>query len=228
MDSSAASCERLVAAAVEGVSAIDRCYPVLAAMALPGGDRCQVVSALLYASIDQARSACVLVANDPGQGMFAALILLRSQLDLLMRAAFFAGPASDDQLAHYLAEDEMPSHEGQRLGPKSLARINQAHFEWTPVDRVPNLVSGQWKTLCGMTHGGASLLRFYIHEDGVYPYPVSDEFLTAITNTVTLAHFGVSIALSLATNAREEQFQSDLQQWFKDGKAYFLKWAPLP
>lgn len=216
----------LVPAALESITAIDGCFPVLAKMELPNDERTNVATALLYASLEQARSACFLVAHDVEQSVFGALILLRSQVDQLMRAAFFAGPATEEELAFYLGEDELPRRDGNKLGPRSLSRINEVHFGWTPVGRIPNTVDNSWGTLSGMTHGGRALLNYYIGEDGIGAYPPNDEFIEVLTNAVVLTHLVVAIALSMARNKEADDLQAALRAWYDAGHAYFHKWTP--
>lgn len=222
----AATLEKLVPAAVESISAVDGCYPVIAKMEMPNTERVNVSVALLYASLEQARSACFLVVNDVEQSLFGALILLRSQVDQLMRAAFFAGPATDEELAFYLANDKLPRRNGDLLGPISLSRINEAHFNWQPVGRVPTTIENHWGTLSGMTHGGRALLNFYIGDDGIGPYPPTDEFIEVLTNAVVLTHLAVSISLSMARNSESDELQGPLRAWYDAGHVYFAKWAP--
>lgn len=216
----------LVPVAWESVTAINGCYPVLAKMDLPNDLRTNVAVALLYASLEQARSACFLVALDVEQSVFGALILLRSQVDQLMRAAFFAGPATPEELAFYLDEDELPRRDGNKLGPRSLSRINEAHFGWTPVGRIPNTVDNSWATLSSMTHGGRALLHYYIGEDGVGAYPPNDDFVEVLTNAVVLTHLAIAIALSMAENREADDLQTMLRPWYDAGHAYFRRWAP--
>lgn len=218
--------EKLVPAAAESVAAIDGCYLVFAEMELPNDERTNVAIALLYASLEQARSACFLVAHDVEQSVFGALILLRSQVDQLMRAAFFAGPASVEELAFFLADDELPRRDGNKLGPRSLSRINEAHFGWVPVGRIPNTIDNSWSILSGMTHGGRALLNYYIGEDGIGPYPPTDEFIEVLTNAVVLTHLAVAVAISMARNKEADALQAALRNWFEAGHAYFRRWAP--
>ena len=219
--------EKLVPAATESVAAIEGCHFVLSQMELPNDERTNVAIALLYASLDQARSACFLVGHDAEQSVFGALILLRSQVDQLMRAAFFAGPASTEQLAFFLENDELPLHNGNKLGPRSLSRINEEFFNWQPVGRIPDTVQNSWGTLSGMTHGGRALLNYYIGDDGIGPYPPTDEFIEVLTNAVVLTHLAIAIALWMARNKEADSLQAALRTWHDAGQAYFHKWAPI-
>lgn len=217
--------DNLVPFALESVAAFDACYPVLAKMHLPNDQRVNVALALLYGSLEQARSASFLVGHDVHQSVFAALILFRSQIDQLMRAAFFAGPATAEELEFYLAEDKLPSRNGNKLGPRSLSLINEAHFQWTPIGTVPTTVDSSWGVLSGMTHGGRALLNYYIGEEGIGAYPPNDDFVQVVKNSVVLGHLAVATALSLATNKESDELQTVLQAWFQAGHEFFGRWS---
>jgi len=58
----------------------------------------------------------------------SAVVLHRSQLEALLRGAFFAREASDAESAYFIAHDEMPSRcdakgKLRRLGPKDLSAL---------------------------------------------------------------------------------------------------------
>lgn len=223
---SVVAANRLVPAAQASVASIDKCYLPLAEMELPNDERTNVAMALLYASIEQARSASFLVAHDAEQSLFGSLILLRSQTDQLMRASFFAGPATDEELAFYLANDKLPPRNGNLLGPNSLSKINEEHFGWLPKGRVPDTIANSWAALSGMTHGGRALLAFYSSADGIGPHPPTDEFIEVFTNSVAFTHLAVSVALTLARNPHAENLQAALHAWHEAGRQYFEEWAP--
>ena len=218
--------EKLVPAAGESVAAIDGCYAPFAKMALPNDDRTRVAAALIYASLEQARSAAYLVATDAERSFFAAMILFRSQIDQLMRASFFAGPASAEQLAHFLKNDKLPPRNGERLGPISLAKINSSFFHWEPEDRFPEFIAGAWKSLCGMTHGGHALIGYYVHQDSIGPTVPTDECIEILSNAVAMACLGMTVAVSMATNIPSPALQVELQAWEEDSRGYFGRWGP--
>jgi hypothetical protein len=218
--------KKFVLAAAASVAAIDSCRPVLSEISFPQNVRAGIAAALLCASIDQARSASFLIANDPARSTFGALILLRSQVDQLMRSAFFAGPASDEELAFYLDKDELPKRDKYKLGPISLAQINELHFNWGPVGRVPKLIKDSWDILCGLTHGGHALLAYYNGEDGIGQLKPNDDLISELTNSVALTHIGVTIAMSMATNEEAPSLQKALNVWQISADAYFSAWGP--
>lgn len=133
--------------ASEGLALVQGCHDVLRLLEIDITERKIVSLALLMASIDQARSACLLFSEKETESVFPALILFRSQVDQLTRGAFFAAPASDEELKHYLNEDELPTRDGDRLGPKGLSRIVEDHFKWPAETRYSDMVSNAWGVL---------------------------------------------------------------------------------
>lgn len=218
--------EKLQAAAAEGFQVLQSCYVAISKLELPNTKRVNVALALAYSSLEQGRSACSLVANDPDHSYFAAIILFRSQLEQLVRAQFFAQPATDEQLQHFLDTDTLPDQpDGQRLGPKSLARINTAHFGWDS-DKLNAMVSENWKHLSAFAHGGRAVLNFYTGTDGIGAAEATDEFIEPVANMVVLGHLAVALAVALSKNHADDNVQVELKEWFDSGHAYFAKWAP--
>lgn len=218
--------EKLQAAAAEGMDALQSCYVAISKLQMPNTKRVNVALALAYSSLEQGRSACYLVANDPDHCYFAAIILFRSQLEQLVRAQFFAQPATDAQLQHFLDTDTLPDQaDGQKLGPKSLAKINTAHFGWNS-DKLTEMVEENWKHLSAFAHGGRAVLNFYTGKDGFGPAEVTDEFIEPVANVVVLGHLAVSLALALSNNHADDDVQAHFKEWFDRGHQYFAKWAP--
>lgn len=218
--------QKLQAAAREGLEVLQSCYVAISKLELRSDKRVNVAIPLAYSSLEQGRSACYLVANQPDHCYFAAIILFRSQLEQLIRAQFFAQPASEDQLQHFLDTDTLPDQpDGQKLGPKSLARINTAHFGWNS-DKLTDMVAENWKHLSAFAHGGRAVLNFYRSKDGIGPAELTNEFVEPVTNIVVLGHLTVALAITLAENHTSDDVQAHLKQWFDKGHAYFAKWAP--
>lgn len=217
---------KLQAAAEEGLQVLQSCYVAISKLELPNDKRVNVAIPLAYSSLEQGRSACSLVATDPDHSYFAAIILFRSQLEQLIRAQFFAQPATDEQLQHFLDTDTLPDQpDGQKLGPKSLARINTAHFGWDS-DKLTTMVAENWKHLSAFAHGGRAVLNYYRGDDGIGPAEVTDEFIEPVANMVVLGHLAVALAIALSKNHADEDVQAHLKTWFDGGHEYFAKWAP--
>jgi hypothetical protein len=211
-------------AAEESLVALDRIRDVLSALEIPRNERNGTAIALLYSAAEQAHSAAFLVARDIKRGVLPALILIRSQLDHLMRAAFFARAATAEQLEHFLENDELPRHKGRKLGPRELARINADAFEWQPRERVPNLVADAWGVLCGFSHGGRALLNYFVGPDGVGHAPPAKEFIHTLRNSVALAQLGLAIAIELSRNFSEEHVQQAMLRHLGVQSDYDMRW----
>lgn len=216
----------LVEAAQGSIEVIDSCFALMAELEFEQSERTGVSVALLRSSIDQTRSACLLIANDPFGSMFAANILLRSQLDQFLRGCFFAGPATTEEFKYFWKNDEMPKRENKRLSPSKLALINTNHFNWNPAERISNIVKNSWSILSGFSHGGKSLLAFYMHEDGIRPSAPDDDYIDTVTNAVGLALVAVTVVVSLATNRNDVSMNERVDQWGRAAFEYLSRWIP--
>ncbi len=216
----------LAEAASEGIQIFQTCYESISILALPNSTRVNVAMALAYSSLEQGRAACSLMAYDPGHSYFAAIILFRSQLEQLVRAQFFAGPATDEQLQHFLDTDTLPDQaDGQKLGPKSLARITTQHFGWE-TDKLATMIENNWRHLSAFAHGGRAVLGFYIGPDGIGPADVTEDFIEPLVNIVLLGQLTVALAVALSSNHEDAAVQAHLGNWLENAQSYFAKWAP--
>lgn len=119
---------------------------------------------LLYSSLEVARSACLLIKNDLDNSLFAAGILLRSQLDHQLRGMYFALCATPEDFQYFLKKDALPPQkDGRKLGPVALAKLLGAklHDEEEHRQIFEAHVKSQWDELTSFAHGGLSMLDFY-------------------------------------------------------------------
>ncbi|UNK41619.1 hypothetical protein MNO14_11680 [Luteimonas sp. S4-F44] len=216
---------RLPAMVAEGLDAIDACYPVLETLDLPNSVRSNVSMALLYASVEHCRAAFALLEDDPHRTFFPAAVLMRSQLDALMRGCFFFGPATDEELQLFLDEDRLPQRGRQKLGARFLARICDNYYEWDPPDRVRQTVKHAYDGLHGMVHGGRAAITYYVHETGVGPHPATDDYIPLLLNSAVLAHHAVGVAFNFATNQASHIVQSTAGPWLEASVNFFQRWS---
>jgi len=203
---------------------LDDCYDLMSRLSLPQSERIRVAISLMFGSIEQARSACLLIANDADRSTFAAFILLRSQIDQMLRGMFFAGPANDDQLAYYLDKDEMPKIGKIKAHPVLLAEINDNHYGWAPKGKIQSFVVNHWKDLCGFTHGGHALLGFYAGGEGISPMKPTDELIEVVCNTVTLCCITIQIIAGTALNKEEPEFKKNADKWAENALEFLNTW----
>jgi len=208
----------------KALSILDDCYDLMSKLSLPQGERMRVAISLMFASIEQARSACLLIANDADRSTFAAMILLRSQIDQMLRGMFFAGPATDDQLAYFLKNDEMPKINKVKAHPALLADLVDTHFKWTPKGKIQSFVINHWKDLCGFTHGGHALLGFYAGDEGISPMKPTDDLIEVVCNTVSLCCITVQVVGGSALNKDDPEFKKSANEWAERALSFLHTW----
>lgn len=178
----------------------------------------------LMASMDFARSAFLLVAKDPHRSWMAARVLFRTQTDLLMRGAFFAGPATDDEYKYFEAHDELPKRDGNRLGPKSLAKINNAYFKLCIDGNMELVISDDWGPTSALAHGGHHLLGRYIHDKSIGMHSPDPEFHRHLNNSMIHAAYAIHIIVNyLAINKDEKK--KEIDAWEMATNFHFAQWA---
>jgi hypothetical protein len=190
---------------------------------MPDSERNQVALALLLASLDQARTLCYLLTMDARNGWYSALILHRSQIDHFLRGAFFAQPASDQELAYFLGKNKLPSRSPpgtskRALSTNELAAIVIAGYDWDG-EKLLNTIRNHWGPLSGIVHGGRELLAAYLSEDGIGAEIELTELVGIVINTVALSHM-VSAVLMAITPLGVEGVQSFMVPVHDDFRAF--------
>lgn len=215
---------RVVEASTEALDVIDHFYQAIYALEVVDDKHRMVALAQFYAMFSVARSALYLIRTDPVDSMYSAIILLRSHLELFMRASFIAGPATAAELEHFLAKDELPTRHGQRLGPNSLAKINTAHYEWEPPERVPSVVRSQWESLCGFSHGGRATLAFFLGGGEVGPDNVGEAIIPDLVNLIAISAVALGAATTLGRNVESDAYQAVLRSTHAAAMKFVTRW----
>lgn len=172
-------------------------------------ERNHVALALLLASVDQARSLCYLLAMEPQNGWYAALILHRSQFEHFLRGAFFARAASDAELSHFLRKNKLPSRtpDGQTkraLSVNELATIVVDAYGWES-NKLQNTIRNNWGPLSGIVHGGRELLNAYITDEGIGADIDPSQLIEIVVNTVATAHMVIGVLMDMSPLSLEDQ-----------------------
>ena len=162
--------EELKQAANLALKGIEATIHAIAKMPLDRSRRNWLAATLLRASMDHGRALAFLVSCHPDEFGAPALALHRSQFETLMRGAFFAKEATEEELAYFIEEDDMPKRpdgEGKpkRLNPKSLAPLVGDVLSLGDSTKVVNLINNSWDTFCGMVHGGMPMVVTYNNAD---------------------------------------------------------------
>ena len=83
--------------------------PVLGNLDIKIDERTATVIPLVLASMDTAEAICALLINQPEEYWVAALIMQRTQMEYVLRSAYFAKAASHKELMRFRKKGKMPN-----------------------------------------------------------------------------------------------------------------------
>ncbi|GGA21900.1 DUF6988 family protein [Dyella nitratireducens] len=206
--------EQTKQAADLAVAAIKAVLVAIAGFPIPASKRNALSVALLRASIDHAHALALLIAIHPWEFGSSSLALHRVQIETLLRGAFFAKEATDDEVEYFIKHDEMPKRpnkdgQSKRLNHKTLAPLVGDVLAVGSSTKIVDMVQYSWDVLCGMVHGGKSTLITYTNEQiGFRTEP--GEIVEVVGNALALAHLAMVGVCYVST--ADDQEKSDLFQ----------------
>lgn len=138
--------------------------PVLAGLNIEVDERTATALPLALAAMDTAEAIYALLLQRPEQYWVAALVMQRSQMEYVLRAAFFAKAASHRELMAFRRTGAMPKR-GNR--PIHLAAVAEEACQQLGWDRSKLLstVRAHQRDLSGLVHGGKEVLAIYTQHD---------------------------------------------------------------
>ena len=217
----------LVRCAIEAIALVDKLLAIMSKANIPNQERQRVALTFLFSSIAQSRSAMKLIELDPTDSIFAAFILMRSQIEHFLRGAFLAGPASDTEFQHFMQHEKLLPRGEISLGPRTLAPIVEAHFGWGKKSKLTAMVRGHYDDLNGATHGGRAMLGWYLAGNIVGTRGPHDVFLPLLIHDTVLAWLAMTAALSLAEQRGDESddvLSGEVNSLGADCREFFERW----
>ena len=172
--------------------------------------RLDIAVKLLRASADHGRALATLLEVNHVDFGVSAIILHRSQVEQFLRGAFIAGPATEEELSFFVANDEMPKRQRQginkpvKLSPSDLSVLVS---DWMNLDnnKLPTSVKNAWGALSGLSHGGLLLLNLYSGEGTEIGCQASNATLLQILdNTTAFANFVLAACARMSSNSEGE------------------------
>ena len=164
--------------------------------------RSHVALSLLVGSLEHARALCFVLANDLEASWFSAMILHRSQIDYLVRAAYFAAPASDAQVNAFYRKGQMPKikpaiGKSRKMRLTEMADKVETHYKWN--DKFTKAIHGHWSPLSGMSHGGVELLALYETNGAIGDSTIDyTELVPNIVNVTALGQLALVVAMRMS------------------------------
>lgn len=187
--------ERLQARAQETRELISANRITMSRFDIGWSERSMVVVPLAIASMDTADTMAYLLATEPAQRWVQALALQRVQIEYVLRAAFFAGAASEKETEKFRRKGQMPKRGERSIYLLEVVREAASNLGW----EVPNLVATvkhHHRDLSGLVHGGKELLAIYTMHDDVGDLTIPwDDLMEALENTAVFSQLALGVLM---------------------------------
>ncbi|MBV6838982.1 hypothetical protein KWH01_17370 [Xanthomonas campestris pv. merremiae] len=184
---------------------------------LGGGPRTArrvTVLTLTVAALDIAWAMCYLIRSEPSRTHTVALTLWRSLLEIWLRAAFFAVPATDEEVQRYFTTKKMPNRPWPGatklvdLSPNLLSRIVGPHF--CPEDPgIFNTIASEYGDWSGFVHGGEAWLIAMDGGTEITSQVPQETILMKLNRVAVISLLCHAVGLEIS---RDQHEQHDLQE----------------
>lgn len=161
-------------------------------------ERTATVIPLALASMDTAEAIYTLLISQPEQYWVAALIMQRTQMEYVLRAAFFTKAASHRELMRFRKKGIMPNRGKRSIYITELADEASRHLGW---DRTKLLqtVKNHQKNLSDVVHGGKTILSIYTMHDTWGDLTINwDDLIHHVDNAMVFVQLALGAAMFLS------------------------------
>lgn len=172
--------------------------PVLGNLDIKIDERTATVIPLLLASMDTAEAIYTLLTNQPEEYWVAALIMQRTQMEYVLRSAYFAKAASQKDLMRFRKKGKMPSRGKRSIYIAEVAEDASQHLGWDK-DKLLRTVKNHYKDLSGVVHGGREVLGIYTMHNTWGDLTIEwDELIGHVDNIMVFVQLALGVAMSLS------------------------------
>jgi len=187
-----------------------------------------VVLPLVLSSLDMADTVCFLLEAAPERCWVGAAALQRAQIEHLLRAAYFARAATDDEVEAFRTEGKLPKRPNERPDRPDrtiyLREIAEEAYRDELGENLPKLlamIKNHHGDLSGLLHGGKEIVDVYsrMHDELGNIELEWDELLDTVDNVAVFVQFAVGVALSLSP-LEQEQKDAAARDSYEQGMAY--------
>lgn len=205
---------------------------LLGELEIEANERSVVVIPLVLASLDTAGAMYSLLANRPEQYWVPAVAMRRTQMEYVMRAAFFAKAANERELARFREKGEMPRRAQvagkcracqQRTRSISLAEVAREasqHLGWDG-DQLVSKLTTHYRDLSGLIHGGKEVLGIYTMHPGWGDVTIDwSDLLGELDDAMVFAQLALGVAMSLSS-LKAETLSEVVRPIYERAHAYF-------
>ncbi|WP_152624900.1 hypothetical protein [Xanthomonas sp. GPE 39] len=133
----------------------------VADLGLKADERVATSLPLVLASMDHADTILVLLCDLPYRFWLSSLVLQRTQMEYVLRAAFFAKAASENELRRFRAKGKMPNRGESKIHLGRMAEEAIDHLGWEDKENFLASVRAHQRQLSTIVHGGKEILLIY-------------------------------------------------------------------
>lgn len=222
-----ASSQQLRDRASAALSLVRETKPVLGELGIVIDERTATVAPLVLASMDTAEAIYTLLMSQPEEYWVAALIMQRSQMEYVLRSAFFAKAASKKELASFRKKGNMPKRANRQIHIAEVADEASQHLGWDKAKLLAT-VKSHHKTLSGLVHGGREVLEIYTMHDTWGDLTVDwKDLIGHVDNIMVFVQLALGVAMSLSP-LDAEALDKAVRPIYEKAHAYFGARSPTP
>lgn len=201
--------------------------PVIGDLAIKIDETSAVVIPLVLASMDTAEAIYALLANQPEQSWAAALIMQRSQMEYVLRSAFFVKAASKKELIRFRKTGDMPKRGKRSIYIAEVAEEASQHLGWKK-EKLLATVKNHQRDLSGLVHGGKEVLAIYTMHDVWGDLTVDWEgLIDHVDNIMVFVQLALGVAMSLS-QLDAEGVDKAVRPIYEKAHEYFGNRSPAP
>lgn len=211
----------------EALRVLELTRATLPGLALHIDERSATALPLALASMDTAAAIYKLLINEPEQSWVAAVTLQRTQMEYVLRAAFFAKAASEKELRAFRRKGHMPKRGERGIYIAEVAGEAAEHLGWDK-DKLLSTVKVHQRDLSGLVHGGREVLAIYTQHDTWGDLTVDwDELIHHVDNILVFTQLALGVAMYFSPLSPED-LDAVVRPSYDAAHAYFNGQTPTP
>lgn len=210
--------------AVAALELVRATKPVLAQLEITIDERSAAAVPLLLASMDTAEAIYTLLMHRPEDYWVAALTMQRTQMEYVLRSAFFARAASHKEVMRFRTKGKMPRRGKREIYIAEVAE-EASHFLGWDKDKLLTTVKSHQRGLSGLVHGGKEVLAIYtMHEQWGDLTVEWNDLVQHVDNIMVFVQLALSVAMLLSP-LDEVAMHETVRPIYERAHAYFGKHA---
>lgn len=190
--------KQLQARAQAALTLVRATRPVLAQLDIKVDERTATALPLALAAIDTAEAIYTLLRQQPEHYWVAALVMQRSQMEYVLRAAFFAKAASHREVVAFRRTGAMPRRGNRPIHLAAVAEEACHHLGWEK-SKLLSTVRIHQRDLSGLVHGGKEVLAIYTQHDAWGDLTVEwSDLADHVDNIAVFVQLALGVAMLLS------------------------------